>query len=148
MDDNDMQKMIRKLWKEIWKNEFISYAFWGFTTTVLNVVIYSILCYILEYWIANIIAIVACKIYSYFTNKFFVFKSHCDNFAALIKELMMYILTTGFSGMVDFFGVLFCVEILIVGQQNAKYIITVVVILVNYVLRKKFVFENTNRENV
>ena len=148
VDDNDMQKMIRELWKKIWNKEFISYAFWGLTTTVLNIVLYSLLCYIMEYWIANIIAIVACKIYSYFTNKFFVFKSHCNNLLALIKELMMYILTTGFSGLVDFCGVLFLVEILMIDQQNAKYIITVIVILVNYVLRKKLVFGNANRESV
>lgn len=143
-----MQKMIRGLWKKIWSKEFISYAFWGMTTTVLNIVLYSLLRYIMEYWVANIIAIAACKTYSYFTNKLFVFKRHCDNLPALIKELVLYILTTGFSGLVDFFGVLFLVEILTADQQNAKYIITVIVILVNYVLRKKLVFSNTNGVSV
>lgn len=143
-----MLKVMRNLWRKFWNKEFILYAFWGLTTTVLNIVLYGLLCYIIEYWIANMIAIVACKIYSYFTNKFFVFKSHCENLLALIKELTMYILTTGFSGLVDFFGVLFLVEILTVNQQNAKYIITVIVILVNYVLRKKLVFSQTNEESV
>lgn len=135
-----MQKIKRELWEKIWNKEFLSYAFWGFTTTLFNIVLYTLLCYIVDYWMANIFAIIICKIYAYFTNKFFVFKSHCDNFLMLIKELIMYILTTGFSGLIDFFGVLFLVEILKLGQQNAKYITAVVVILVNYVLRKKLVF--------
>lgn len=135
-----MQKMIRELWKKVWNKEFISYAFWGLTTTVLNIVVYNLLCYNVDYWLANILAIIICKIYSFFTNKFFVFKSHCDNLLMLIKELTMYILTTGFSGLVDFLGVLFLVEVLTVEQQNAKYIIMVVVIFVNYVTRKMLVF--------
>lgn len=137
-----MQKVIKKIWKKIWNKEFISYAFWGLTTTVLNIVLYSFLCCVLEYWIANMIAIIACKIYSYFTNKFFVFKSHSDNLLALIKELVMYIVTTSFSGLLDFFGVIFLVEMIALNEQIAKYIITVAVMLANYVLRKKLVFRN------
>lgn len=149
MVDNDMQEIMRKLWKKIWNKEFISYVFWGLTTTILNIVLYALLCYWMKYWIANIIAIVTCKVYSYFTNKFLVFKSKCDNLIAVIKELVTYILATGVSGLVDFFGVLLLVEVMMVDQQIAKYIIAIVVMLVNYVLRKKFVFKNgTNRESV
>lgn len=148
MVDNDMQKIIKKLWKKIWNKEFISYAFWGLTTTILNIVLYALLCYLMEYWIANIIAIVTCKVYGYFTNKFIVFKSKCENFVAVLKELIMYIVTTGFSGLIDFFGVILLVEVMTVDEQISKYIITMVVILVNYVLRKKLVFKKDTTEKV
>lgn len=149
MVENDMQEVIRKLWKKIWSKEFILYVFWGLTTTILNIVLYALLCYLMKYWIANIIAIVTCKVYSYFTNKFFVFKSKCGNLLAVMRELGTYIMTTGVSALADFFGVLLLVEVVMVDQQIAKYIIAIVVMLVNYVLRKKFVFKNgTNRESV
>lgn len=137
-----MQKTISELWKKIWEKEFASYIFWGLTTTFLNIVVYSLLCYITEYWRANIIAIIICKVYSYFTNKFFVFKSCFKNPLGIIKELTMYILTTSFSGLIDFLGVLLLVEKMMVKQQLAKYMVTVIVILSNYILRKKIVFES------
>lgn len=143
-----MQEIVRDLWKKVWKKEVISYAFWGLTTTILNIILYGILCNIMEYWLANILAIIICKVYSYFTNKWFVFKKHCANLLMLIKELFMYLLTTGFSGLIDFFGVLLLVEWLDVNQQSAKYIVTVVVMIANYILRKRFVFIGTSRESI
>lgn len=136
-----MKDRIRK----IIKCEWIAYAFWGFATTLVNVVIYTILCKFTDYRVANIIAIAAAKIYSYFANKFFVFKSFCGSWKNLFREIMAYVLSRGFTGILDFTGVIFLVEILQVRHDIAKYVITVIVIILNYFLGKKVVF--VQREN-
>ena len=125
---------------KIHNKEFMMYVLLGATTTILNLFSYDVLCIVLDYWIANIIAGIFSKVYSYFTNKFFVFKSRCANVGELLKELGMYIVTTGISGTIDLVGVPFLVGGLAFDKKIAKYIMAVVVIIVNYILRKKIVF--------
>ena len=129
-----------KIWSKIHNKEFMMYVLLGATTTILNLFSYDVLCIVLDYWIANIIAGIFSKVYSYFTNKFFVFKSRCANVGELLKELGMYIVTTGISGTIDLVGVPFLVSGLAFDKKIAKYIMAVVVIIVNYILRKKIVF--------
>lgn len=137
--------MIRDKIEKIVHNEIVSYIFWGATTTLVNLALYTILCYIVEYWIANIIAIIIGKLYAYFVNKLFVFKSKCGSLKDLIKEIISYIMTRGFSGLIDFFGVIILVEGLAFGEKFAKYFVTVIDILLNYILGKKVVFVNNKK---
>lgn len=132
--------------KKLINSEIFSYVFWGATTTLFNIVVYSILCEFIEYWIANIFAIVSGKIYAYFVNKIFVFKSKCDSLEQLIKEIVSYILTRGATGIVDFFGVVILVTGLSMDEKISKYIITITVIILNYILGKKIVFVQKNKK--
>ena len=75
----------------------------------------------------------------------FVFKSRCANVGELLKELGMYIVTTGISGTIDLVGVPFLVGGLAFDKKIAKYIMAVVVIIVNYILRKKIVFRKKRK---
>lgn len=132
-------QMREKLWKFV-HSEIFSYIFWGVTTTLVNIIVYTVFCQFIEYWVANIVAIITGKVYAYFVNKCFVFKSKCDNLKELLKEIFVYILTRGFSGLVDFFGVVILVEGIGANENIAKYIITVIVMILNYVFGKMVVF--------
>ena len=57
-----------KIWSKIHNKEFMMYVLLGATTTILNLFSYDVLCIVLDYWIANIIAGIFSKVYSYFTN--------------------------------------------------------------------------------
>lgn len=133
-------KKVEKILKVICNRETISYAFWGATTTIVNLGIYMLLCGIMDYKIANVIAIIICKIYSYLVNKFFVFHSKNDNFVELVKEIIRYVFSRGLIGIIDFAGVILLVECLQINEKGAKIIITILVIILNYVLSKKTVF--------
>lgn len=140
MVDNSLQKEIKKIWNKIGNKEFVQYVFWGIMTTVLNVVAYNLLCYVMKYWIANLIAMIICKVFAYMTNKFFVFKSRCSTWKELMEEFVRYILLRSISGIIDLLGLVMLVEILWINQRISKYIVTMIVVLVNYIFGKKYVF--------
>lgn len=131
-----MKKWIGKLCNK----EVISYIFWGITTTVINIVLYTLLGYIMDYKIANFVSIIATKVYAYFVNKLFVFRSSCAGWKELLHEITAYVLSRGFTGLVDFFGVIVLVEGFLVNQSLAKYIVVIIVMALNYILGRKAVF--------
>ena len=71
--NDGVTKKVEKILKVICNRETISYAFWGATTTRVNLGIYMLLCGIMDYKIANVIAIIIFKIYSYLVNNFICF---------------------------------------------------------------------------
>lgn len=126
--------------------EGITYVLVGLTTTAVNLIIYQgLLFFNVDYKIANIFAVILCKVYGYFANKLIVFKSHCDNWKELLKELVRFIMARGFTGVVDYFGLIFVVEVCNCDKVISKYAISVLVIVLNYILGKKMVF-NKNRK--
>lgn len=128
------------------KSEFISYVFWGLSTTVVNLTLYYVFNYFMNYKMANFIAILLCKVYAYGVNKFFVFKNRTPDIKALLKEIVRYIYTRGATGIIDFFGVIFLVELGLCSENISKCIITGLVIVLNYILGKKVVFIKGTKE--
>lgn len=135
-----MNERMKKSIHKILQNEMVSYVFWGATTTAVSIAVYTLLGYAVDYKIANFASIIIGKVYAYFVNKLFVFKSACGSLQELLKEIAAYILSRGFTGAVDFFGVIILVEGFSIGQNLAKYAVMAVVIALNYFLGKKAVF--------
>lgn len=132
----------KKLEKRKTIKEFVIYGIVGVTTTLVNIVIYQVLLFFkCHYTIANLIAIISCKIYGYLANKNIVFKSHCDSVKELLKELVKFVFARGFTGLVDYFGLILCVEILNKDKVISKYVIQIIVIILNYVMGKYIVFK-------
>ena len=120
--------------------EIIRYIVFGASTTIVNIALYNAFILFMDYRIANLIAIILCKIYAYAVNKIFVFRSHCDTWRQWFQELFRYLLSRGMSGIIDYFGVIACVQLIGLDQSISKYIMTGVVIILNYVLSKLIVF--------
>lgn len=135
--------MKMKRLKEIINRQVIDYFIWGVSTTLVNLVLYTLLCLIVDYRIANFIAIIVCKIYAYVVNKYFVFRSRCGNMKELFQEVSRYVLSRGFTGLVDYVGVLILVEVAGIHKLASKYFITVLVMFLNYILGKYAVFRRT-----
>ena len=127
--------------KDIINRQVIDYFIWGVSTTLVNIVLYTLLCKVIDYRIANLIAIVVCKIYAYVVNKLFVFHSKCQNFKELFMEISRYILSRGFTGVIDYIGVIILVEFAGINKLVSKYSITVLVMVLNYILGKHAVFK-------
>ena len=124
------------------KKELYRYFVIGMSTTVFNVVAYYLLVSAagMDYWLGNAIAIVGSKIYAYLTNKFIVFHSHCSSFAEALMEFIRFVFARGFTGLVDYFCLIFAVEVLCMDQVISKSCVQVVVIILNYFIGKKVVF--------
>lgn len=139
-----------KIMKKLFFREFITYGIFGVMTTLVNILVFQLLWKEMGiiYGIANIIAVLAAKVFAYLTNKCFVFRSHCANIRELLMEIIRYIFARGFTGLIDIFGMLFAVEILMADEMIAKYIIQVIVIVLNYIFGKRLVFRENekNRE--
>ena len=138
---------LKKILNKFNYREGITYILVGLTTTAVNLIIYQgLLFFNVDYKIANIFAVILCKVYGYFANKLIVFKSRCDNWKELLKELVRFILARGFTGVVDYFGLIFVVEVCNCDKVISKYAISVLVIVLNYIRGKKMVFNRNKKE--
>lgn len=133
---------LRNLIKKLTAREFGRYILAGISTTLLNLVLYSILllCGLKYYW-ANLIAIISAKLYAYAANKFFVFKSRRLNTRENIAEAGAYFAARGATGVFDYAAVIILVEYLGLSPFYSKYAIMGAVIVLNYILGKYYVFK-------
>ena len=139
MDNGSIQKRVMKILKQ--KQEIIRYIFWGILSAVLNTGLFQVLVILdIDYRISNIITLIIVKIFCYITNKLFVFKTPYTDLRSLLKELGSFIFARGFTFLVDFIGVIFWVERIGADAFVAKCIMAVIVIIINYILSKGFVF--------
>ena len=139
--DEKLEKKDRKhLLKDGRLAEVIRYVFFGVGTTVVNIAIYQSLLPFMDYRVSNLIAILAAKIFAYVTNKLFVFRSKCGSLKELLLEMLRFILARGATGVFDYFGLMFAVDVLRQDRVWSKYVIQIIVIAMNYILGKKAVF--------
>lgn len=123
--------------------ELFRYGLGGFATVLVNLVSYFILLSLgCNYIVANVISIILTKTFAYLINKFFVFRSRCANFKELMKEIILFAITRGLSGIVEFFGIIILVEIFMTNPKIAKLIIIPVTISMNYLFGKTTVFKH------
>lgn len=128
---------------KIIENEMVRYCISGVLVTLANAMGYFVLVQIgFVYTLANMISIVISKIVGYILNKFFVYRSKNSSVKQMIAELVRFVLARGFTGIVDFFGVVILVKYLSIGEYVAKIMVITIVIILNYVIGKKVVFIN------
>lgn len=128
--------------------EIITYVIFGGLTTLVNWVVYTLLvnCTSAGITISNAIAWVASVIFAFVTNKIWVFESKSFKPTVLIKEFISFIASRVVTGFFEIAGVPLLVKIgmdqTIFGIKGmaAKLIVSVVVIILNYVFSKLIVF--------
>ena len=144
--------------------ELISYGFWGGMTTVVNWVSYMV-CYdllgeglerdinvlgtamSLRVTVANILAWVLAVIFAFVTNKIWVFGSKSWKPSVFLPELWKFISARLITFALEAYLVpLFCaigLDAAIFGKSGmgAKLLVSVVVIILNYVFSKLLVFK-------
>jgi putative flippase GtrA len=124
------------------KREMIQYIIWGVLSATLNVGLFQILILgSVDYRIANLITIIVVKIFCYVTNKFFVFRTPYEGLKVLLKEMLAFIFARGVTSVLDYVGVLVLVELFKCQEMFSKCVMAVVVVVVNYLFSKFFVFK-------
>ncbi len=122
--------------------ELIRYGLVGVSTTVINLLTYHILLFVLDYKIANLIALIVSKKYGYFANKTIVFRSKTRTVRSFFMEVIRFILARGFTALVDYFGLILAVEAFGFDKIISKYVLQIIVIIINYIMGKYMVFRN------
>ena len=119
------------------------YLFFGVTTTAVNWLIYTPLQGILGMTAANALAWLGAVLYAFVTNKLFVFESRGG---AWVQEGLKFFGARIFSGLLEIFlpTALFALglkmPLLTVEGGVAKALVSVLIIVLNYVTSKLFVF--------
>ena len=122
------------------KKEAFRFAFWGVVTTLANYFSFFLLQKMMAYQIANLISIIFTKVFVYYTNKRFVFRTK-TNWKGSIGEVFRYVIGRGFTGVVDFVGLIILVEGFGMDGRLGKMVMIALIMPLNYVLGKVFVFK-------
>lgn len=122
--------------------DILLYLVFGGLTTLVNFLVYYPLHYylVLPAYISNIVAWVVAVIFAYITNKLFVFGSHDWSADTLFPELGKFVGSRVFSGLLETGWVALTVDVLKWHGLAMKVIASVVVIFLNYVASRWFVF--------
>lgn len=117
--------------------EKILYLIFGFITTVIYLGSYKVFLFIdIHYVISTNIAFIFAVLFAYFTNKHIVFKKG-HNFK---REITLFFLARIITQLLNNVGLIFMVEILFMDEFLSQVIISVLVIILNYVFSKYAIF--------
>ena len=128
--------------------QFIRYGIAGGLTTLVNLGIYAFLREVprLGENISETIAVVSSVVFAYFPNKFFVFRARCGSRRELFREALSFFTSRGATAVLEFLGVALLITELRLHEQIGvsdfwvKAMLTVAVILLNFLLSKVIVF--------
>ena len=101
--------------------------------------------------ITTIIAVSASVIFAFFTNKIFVFESKSWEPKIFFKEFVSFITARALTGVLEVLGVPFLVSIGLnqslfgVKAMVAKVAVSFIVIILNYVFSKLFIFTHKSK---
>ena len=139
--------------KALLNNEGISYLFWGVCSTIVNWSVYTVTisCTSLSMAACNFLAWIAAILFAYVTNKLFVFHSHAATPALLLKEFLLFIGARVFTGIfeVTLPSLLYTLGVTasFLGIRGfwAKALVSVLVIVLNYILSKLIIFRKKHK---
>lgn len=120
----------------------ISYLIFGVLTTIVNYAVYFPLYNFLNCsaTISNCIAWVVAVAFAYLTNKAFVFKNHDWTPGNAIPEMLRFVGCRIGSGALETVFIFVTVDTLCWNGNFMKLLISVLVIVLNYIGSKLFVF--------
>jgi cell wall teichoic acid glycosylation protein gtcA len=134
--------MIKNLWLRY--KELFFYAVFGVGATVINIVSYRVLANTFGkkyFLIANIIAWILAFIFAFITNKLFVFESKSWEAQIAMKEFVGFLSARLATGILDTVLMWFFVSVISLDDTLSKIIINILVIIINYVASKFFIFK-------
>ncbi len=124
-----------------WYNKYrevLLYLVFGGLTTVVNIVSFFILRqFDIAVYISNAIAWLIAVIFAFITNRKFVFESNGNKVKELISFFAFRILSLGF----DMGSMFLLIDILHIGELISKVLANILVIILNYIFSKLFIFK-------
>ena len=135
--------MIKKYYTKY--KEIINYLIFGVLTTIVSLTTYYLLVFTildannsLQLQIANIISWITCVTFAYITNKKYVFEPTNKN---KIREISEFYLSRIASLLIDMLLMFTFVSVLKFNDKIIKLFVQIIIIILNYILSKLFVFK-------
>lgn len=122
--------------------EMILYVFFGGLTTLVNWGMYWLLndVFHIHYLWATAIAYISSVLFSYVTNRIWVFESKVSGVRGIAVEMAKFFASRGATFLLDLFCMYVGVDLLHINDKLMKLLSNVIVIIVNYILSKLFIF--------
>lgn len=132
--------MIKSLLKKY--KEVIMYLIFGVLTTLVNIVSFYIMDKLnVPLYVNNTIAWILSVSFAFVTNKLFVFESKSMNMKVVVKEGLSFFGFRLLSYFVDMLCIFILVDVFSVGKMISKVIGNIIVIIINYIFSKLFIFK-------
>lgn len=124
--------------------QLLAYLFWGGGTTVVNFCTYFLFTRViaLDLVAANTIAWAASVLFAFFVNKVLVFHSGSWKWNRLVPEFAKFVGARVFSGIMETALLWLSVDVLLLDDRLMKILISILVVIANYVLSKLFIFKS------
>ena len=152
--------MIKKLWDKF--HEIIMYLVFGVLTTVVSWVSYAVFTTFIptiSFWgitidlttTSNVLSWSCAVVFAYITNKIWVFESKSWKPSVAFKEFWLFVSSRLVTGVIEWVGLPLLIKIgfdqSILGIEGmlAKILVSVIVVILNYVLSKLFIFKNKEK---
>ncbi len=136
-------KQAEQFTNRLFSFQIMRYLVIGFFTTLISFGLFWLLltCVATPPNLANFISVFLAVLFAYFANKVVVFKSRCESLAALFLEIVRFVLSRGFSILIELAGVFLFMDIGNFAPLPAKVITSLIVLIVNYLSFRYFVFQ-------
>ena len=130
--------------------EIINYLIVGVLTTVVSIVTYFLFSLILDiennilFILANVLSWICAVIFAYITNKKFVFNTTTSNKKEEIKVFSMFVSSRITTLLIELAFMFITVKVILINHKIAKVIAQFILLVLNFVLNKLFVFKKKN----
>lgn len=139
---------MKKLIKTLYESSVVRYVFFGGCTTLLNMVSFAVLRRLLHFELncANVISIILSILFAYVVNSLYVFQDRCETLSSHIRPFCRFISARLVTMAVEIGGVWLLVAILGMQDMIGKFLTQFVVMVLNYLFSKFFVFTTGKRQ--
>ena len=133
--------LIGKIYRKY--KEAIDYLFWGGVAFFLSIILFYIFANIMNLYeqIANILSWIICVIFTYLTNRIFVFQSKVKGFKNIFKEFKDFVMARLLTLVMENAILFVMIDLLSINNMISKLVGQFVVIVSNYFLSKLWIFK-------
>lgn len=130
-------------------SETIKYILVGLLTTLINIVIFRLLLFIFNknlpdfkynWFLSEVPAFIIAVLFAFFMDKYFVFKKTDTKVSETIQELINFFMMRIISELVHMLGLFVFINILKLDALYSKIGLSVIVVVLNYLFSKFFIF--------
>lgn len=120
-------------------SQLIKYMITGAVSFAIDYAVYWIFSYIVHYEIATMISLLAGLCVNYVMSKFWVFS---NNAPISKRELFTFITLTAAGFALTALGMFVGVDLMRVNDKLVKFVVALIIFVINYIVRKYIIFKN------
>ncbi len=132
-----------RIMKSRLNREIILYLIFGVLTTIIGIGGYALFLKLgLHYVAATTLSWILAVIFAYVTNRQYVFGSEAHTVKMRLREISAFFASRAGTWLMETLGLILLIDGLSMDDMFSKYVMSVFVVIMNYILSKVFVFKS------